>query len=224
MKLLLTRQIDWNTSDRKLFEQLGYEIAEEVPLIEIWYLPWAKEDKQHLRDTEWLFFTSHTPITNTLAFVETSKKIAVIGERSAKEVRNNGFEPTFISSSPNKKTMLKEWQAQYPNADQIFYPKSDLADQWVEDTLAAKDIYSFVSYRNVCPEVSTKKLAKLLEKAAFDAVYLTSPSAWQRFLQVYQEYDHPLELIAIGTTTLNEIEKNGYKGRLLAELRPSATH
>lgn len=216
MKILLTRQVDWNQLDRLTFEKNGYEVVAEVPLFEIQYLPWTEEAMEQLNAAEWLFFTSQTPIATTLAFVEEPKKIAVIGERSAEEVRKNGFEPDFISAVSTKRAMLAEWRLKFPHADRIFYPKSDLADESIEEAFADRTIYSFVSYQNIFPTSSIDKLKKLLAHRKFSAVYLTSPSAWYRFLEVYREYEDFVEMIAIGATTLEAIERAGYKGRILS--------
>ncbi|WP_281169967.1 uroporphyrinogen-III synthase [Enterococcus pallens] len=194
---------------------MGYQ-TRVLPLTSIQTLPLAGEELQQLRLSSWLFFTSQAAVPTVLAQVLPGINVAVIGQKTAEAVRRMGVEPAFISSKETKREMVKEWRMLYPQPTTIFYPKSQLADNLLEQMLEdTYQVHSFVAYQNLFLPDNQIKLDDLLRKAAVQSVYFTSPSAWRRFYSVYQHYYLPLELIAIGETTKQAIEKTGCKATLI---------
>lgn len=206
-----------NAADASFFEDRNFQI-ELLPLTSIHFNKIPNQQLQQLRASQWIFFTSQTAVEQTLLVADPRTKIAVIGTKTAQKVRKLGFEPTFISSIETKQAMLAEWREKYPSPTTIFYPKSQLADHYLEEQLENHhQVHSYVSYENRFPQTSRERLKKLLYDEKFQAVYLTSPSAWQRFYSVYRHFDYELEIIVIGETTRRAVFNDGYASRLLSD-------
>ncbi|EOL41699.1 uroporphyrinogen-III synthase [Enterococcus phoeniculicola] len=209
--ILLTRGVSLNEADKQFFEQLGYQTI-IVPLSEIQPLPLNTAILEQLSQSEWLFFTSQSPILSLLKHARKEIKIAVIGQKTAAIVRKAGFSVTFISPIETKEAMITFWRKQYPRPTTIFYPKSQLADSYIEESLShLYRIYAHVTYENRLPKETVSKLSHLSEQAKIQAVYLTSPSSWHRFYQIYKNITPSLTLIAIGPTTKKAIETDGFQ-------------
>lgn len=206
-----------NAEDAAFFERLNFQM-ELLPLTSIHFNGIPHQQLQQVRASQWIFFTSQTAVEQTLLVADPRTKIAVIGAKTAQKVRKLGFEPTFISSIETKQAMLSEWKEKYPSPTTIFYPKSQLADHYLEEQLGAHhQVHSYVSYENRFPQTSRECLKKLLSDKKIQAVYLTSPSAWRRFFLVYQLFDYELEIIVIGETTRRAVFNDGYASRLLSD-------
>ncbi|MGG5315325.1 uroporphyrinogen-III synthase [Enterococcus sp. AZ072] len=206
-----------NEADQAFFEAIGYRTM-VLPLTSIQILPLTEKALTQLHLSSWLFFTSQAAVPQVLSQALPDVNIAVIGKKTAEAVRRMGFEPAFVSSKETKRGMLQEWMALYPKQTTIFYPKSQLADNLLEQMLEdTYQVYSFVAYENLFLPDNQLKLDHLLKEAAIQSVYLTSPSAWQRFYSVYQRYYLPMELVVIGETTKKALEKTGCKALLIEE-------
>lgn len=216
--ILLTRGTGLNQGDRQMFEKVGWQTV-TVPLSVICPLPITPTMAAAIRQADWLVFTSQAPVIPVLQEAKLGVQIAAIGTKTAQAVANAGFPVTLISPQENKKALADELKAKLPHGAKIVYGKSQLADRALEEDLAADfQVTSFVVYENKCPRESREKLWQLLAKGQVQAVYLTSPSAWQRFKAIYEaaprQTDAPLQLVAIGATTLAAIETAGYQGIL----------
>ncbi|MGM0166148.1 hypothetical protein IGI39_001105 [Enterococcus sp. AZ135] len=173
-----------------------------------------------LKKSQWVFFTSQSAVRETLKVADKKIKIAVIGEKTAEAVRECGRQPTFISSVETKRAMLSEWSERYQEPTTIFYPKSQLADNYLEDQLNEDHVVtSFISYENKFPAESSQKLVHLLRYKKIQGVYLTSPSAWRRFFSVYRFFDNELAIFVIGETTRRAVLSDGYASSLITNLR-----
>jgi len=207
-----------NAEDQLRFRAEGYGRFYEIPLCEIKPLPITEAVKTKINAAEWLFFTSQAPVKSVLAAVEKGHRplIAVIGKKTSEMVQSCGFEVAFISPQETKKQFVSAWQESFPAGTTIFYPKSQLADDAIEELLGIEnEVTSSVLYHNVIPEERKAELAELLNLGGLAAVYFASPSAWNRFLSVYERTDKkPLIFYAIGATTKNAINKSGYEAVL----------
>ena len=203
-RILLTRQK--SVEDKKFFENKGYE-CQILPLSKLVLRELSVAEIAELNQSTWLIFTSQTPVQMILSHLKTPIKIACIGKKTADEIRKYGYTPDFIAQDSTKTKMLADWQAKYAEQGQVFYPMSNLA----ESIAPFKNV---ICYDNQAIPENMEKLKVLLENRQIDAVYLTSPSAWHRFYQLYKDYNYPLEIICIGTTTQVAIEKTGYKATI----------
>lgn len=217
--ILLTRPLAMNAEDQVRFCAEGYGQFYEIPLCEIKQLPISEAIKRKINAAEWLFFTSQAPVKSVLAVIEKGHHplIAVIGKKTGERVQSCGFEVTFVSPQETKKQFVSTWQERFPSGTSIFYPKSQLADDYIEERLGIEnDVTGSVLYQNVFPDERKGELAKLLNLGELSAVYFASPSAWNRFLSVYTKTEKkPLIFYAIGETTVKAINESGYEARLL---------
>ena len=216
--ILLTRPLAMNGADQIRFRAQGFGRFYEIPLCEIKQLPITETIKNKINAAEWLFFTSQAPVASVLAVIEKGRRplIAVIGKKTGEVVRSCGFEVAFVSPQETKKQFVSAWQEKFPTGTSIFYPKSQLADDYIEELLGSEnDVTGSVLYHNVFLEERKAELTELLKMDELSAVYLASPSAWKRFLSVYNKTEKKtLVFFAIGDTTKKAINDSGYEAVL----------
>ena len=216
--ILLTRPLAMNGADQIRFRAQGFGRFYEIPLCEIKQLPITETIKNKINAAEWLFFTSQAPVASVLAVIEKGRRplIAVIGKKTGEVVRSCGFEVAFVSPQETKKQFVSAWQEKFPTGTSIFYPKSQLADDYIEELLGSEnDVSGSVLYHNVFLEERKAELTELLKMDELSAVYFASPSAWKRFLSVYNKTEKKtLVFFAIGDTTKKAINDSGYEAVL----------
>ena len=216
--ILLTRPLAMNGADQIRFRAQGFGRFYEIPLCEIKQLPITETIKNKINAAEWLFFTSQAPVASVLAVIEKGRRplIAVIGKKTGEVVRSCGFEVAFVSPQETKKQFVSAWQEKFPTGTSIFYPKSQLADDYIEELLGSEnDVTGSVLYHNVFLEERKAELTELLKMDELSAVYFASPSAWKRFLSVYNKTEKKtLVFFAIGDTTKKAITDSGYEAVL----------
>ena len=216
--ILLTRPLAMNAADQIRFRAQGFGRLYEIPLCEIKQLPITETIKNKINAAEWLFFTSQAPVASVLAVIEKGRRplIAVIGKKTGEVVRSCGFEVAFVSPQETKKQFVSAWQETFPAGTSIFYPKSQLADDSIEELLGTEnDVTGSVLYHNVFLEERKAELTELLKKGELSAVYFASPSAWKRFFSVYDQTEKkPIVFFAIGDTTKKAINDSGYEAVL----------
>ena len=216
--ILLTRPLAMNGADQIRFRAQGFGRFYEIPLCEIKQLPITETIKNKINAAEWLFFTSQAPVASVLAVIEKGRRplIAVIGKKTGEVVRSCGFEVAFVSPQETKKQFVSAWQEKFPTGTSIFYPKSQLADDYIEELLGSEnDVTGSVLYHNVFLEERKAELTELLKMDELSAVYFASPSAWKRFLSVYNKTEKKtLVFFAIGDTTKTAINDSGYEAVL----------
>ncbi|MDB6352091.1 uroporphyrinogen-III synthase [Trichococcus sp. K1Tr] len=217
--ILLTRPLVMNAADQIRFRAQGFGRFYEIPLCEIKQLPITEAIRREINAAEWLFFTSQAPVASVLAVIEKGRRplIAVIGKKTGEMVRSCGFEVAFVSPQETKKQFVSAWQKSFPARTSIFYPKSQLADDAIEQLLGIGNVVtSSVLYHNVFLWERQAELTELLNKGELSAVYFASPSAWKRFLSVYIKTERkPLVFYAIGDTTKKAINDSGYEAVLI---------
>lgn len=207
-----------NAEDQVRFRAKGFGRFYEIPLCEIKLLPLTQAIKRKINAAEWLFFTSQAPVASVLAVIEKGHRplIAVIGKKTGEMVQSCGFEVAFVSPQETKKQFVSAWRERFPARTSIFYPKSQLADDYIEDCLGIEnEVTGSVLYHNVLHDERRAELAELLNAGVLSAVYFASPSAWERFFSVYSDTDkNPLIFYAIGETTKQAINQSGYEAVL----------
>lgn len=219
--VLLTRGAGLNEEDGRFFDQRGFHSV-TVPLTAIEPLAFSEETKTAIRHAQWLIFTSQAPVAAVLQQAAPGVKVAVIGAKTAAAVSAAGFAVDLVSPRETKKALVEELKARLPQGAKVVYPKSQLADAYLEVHLAEQlQVYSFTAYRNVFPKSSRAQIMRLLNEQQVTAVYLTSPSAWRRFRKIWEQArtvaKDELLLIAIGETTLAAIRLDGYDGTLKSD-------
>lgn len=218
--ILLTRQKGLNETDALSFTKAGYEVL-FCPLLTLRFLSIPKDVQKRLTQADWVLFTSQTPVPQIVPLLRKQTKIAVIGEKTAEAVCKLNREVDFISPQETKRAFLATFKDAYPQAGRVFYPKSQLADDYIETQLQTiAKVTSQVTYLNLPAKDGLKRCSHLLQEKAIDGVYVTSPSAAKRFLAVAEETGttNPILYFAIGATTQAYLAKRGIASRLISEL------
>lgn len=223
--ILLTRLIDDNKEDRFYFQQKGFETV-EIPLIRLEKREVGPSFESMVKQSEWIFLTSQHAAVFFLQQISKStlqmKKFAVIGEKTAQVLLASDIKPAFQATSPTKKNLVEAWTANYVVPTRIFYPKSNLADNSGEKKLIASghQLFTPILYDNYFPKENQRLLQECLLTTKLKAVYLASPSLWQRFLSVFRttELKEMPKLYCLGGTTRQAIIEDGYEATLRSDI------
>ncbi|GFH41731.1 hypothetical protein Hs30E_02820 [Lactococcus hodotermopsidis] len=173
------------------FAKRGFELI-SVPLIEI--LPISFDEPE----CEWVLLTSQSPLEFLSSFFLADKKIAVIGKETAAAVTEKlNRKVDFISSVATKVDFVQSFSNAKP-VGAIFYPKSNLADNYIEKHLP--NLISASVYENHLPENARETLKIQLFDAQVKALYFSSPSTFQRFIDMEIKAEN-LKFYADGRTT-----------------------
>lgn len=219
--ILLTRPKQYNEQDAVFFQQLGYQCL-QLPLITIQEKVLTKQQQQMIQQADWLLFTSQAAIKIMAPYIQKHSRIATVGRKTAQQLQQLGFKVDFISEVETKVSMMQAWLKLQPQG-LVVYGKSQLADDYIAQQLKQHNLnfYEFIAYDNVMNKERQKELIHLLKANKVDTVYFASPSAWQRFYQVYQYVPISLNFIALGVTTQQCISKSGYTSQLKQDLAVS---
>ncbi|MBO0440018.1 uroporphyrinogen-III synthase [Candidatus Enterococcus ikei] len=219
-KILLTRLLEDNQEDRLFFQKQGFATL-EIPLLT---LTMQKSDgtfEEMLKKSEWVFFTSQhaakfffqqQPAVNVDL---QAKKFAVIGAKTAQVLLDNHVKIDFQAPVSTKQKLFEAWSVCFTRPTTIFYPKSNLADNVGEAELKEQghDLFTPILYNNFFSDENRQRLKTCLVTEKITAVYLASPSLWQRFLSVFSEtgLTNMPKLYCLGQTTQQAIIKDGYE-------------
>ncbi|MHC5227800.1 uroporphyrinogen-III synthase [Enterococcus sp. LJL99] len=215
--ILLTRLISDNHEDRCYFEEKNY-FTLEIPLVTLKKRVLKPNEIKEMEQSEWIFLTSQHAAEFFIDLKKEhdlySKKYAVIGKKTGQVLLDNGFSIDYQAPVATKRELFEKWRTLYPAPKTIFYPKSNLADSLGEAAFlqAGYQFSTAVLYDNYFSEQSQKILRNALMTKKIDAVYLASPSLWQRFLYIFKEIktEKMPTLYCIGATTEKAIQKDGY--------------
>lgn len=215
--ILLTRLISDNYEDRCYFKEKNF-ITLEIPLTTLKKRALKLNEIEEIEQSEWIFLTSQHAAE---FFIELrkehdiySKKYAVIGGKTGQVLLDNGFSVDYQAPTATKRELFENWRTLYPAPKRIFYPKSNLADSSGEVAFlqAGYQFSTAILYENYFSEQNQDVLKEVLATKKIDAVYLASPSLWQRFLYIFKELkiEKMPDLYCVGETTKKAIQKDGY--------------
>lgn len=219
LKRLLYTGIARNLREKaKFFSQNGYYMI-ELPLIEI---EPSAFDFSGASKSEWLFLTSQAPLEFLSHDYLKTKRIAVIGQQTANALVESGFKAELIAEKPTKESLLQTFSEKIQKAS-IFYPKSNLADDYIETELTKKgyQISSQVIYQNKLPEHSKLSLVPLIYYKDIRTIFFSSSSTWIRFRNILAKRGVSLnqfDFLTQGETTKLKIISDGYHAREMSEL------
>lgn len=215
---LLTRQTEQNQRDQTTrFAHIEAEFI-SLPLIAFQNtFVWHQEQLNALAEFKWLFFTSQQGVraffTTLLQAVPKSelsalladKSFAVVGQKSRQMLQKYGYQADFQPQQATKKTLLAEWQHQFPTVQ--------TRRLWLVGNHAVlpetpTDCY-WPLYRNYCPPHQLRALTTLLHQTRLTDYFVSSPSIWRRFYQIYQTIPQcPLHYYCLGPTTAAAIHQD----------------
>lgn len=222
--ILLTRLLQDNLEDRIYFEKKGFKTV-EIPLLTLKKRVFSPVIQEKFIASQWIFLTSQHAADFLCQEVPKdiliTKKIAVIGTKTGAVIRKNNYRIAFQAPFPTKKSFFNTWAENYLEPTTIFYPKSNLANKLGESALKQQghELATPVLYDNYFASARQQQLKKYLLTATIEAVYLTSPSLWNRFFSVFQECTGLVmpKLYCVGKTTAQLIARDGYKAEYLVK-------
>ncbi len=165
--------------------------------------------------------------------IPAATRIAVVGEATARAVRELGARVDFMPQTDHSaRGMLAAWDALREGPASVFAPQADIASATLRDGFASHgwDAHIVIAYNTVAapadpsralnpagaPATDLPPGARLLrvEKLAaampgIDAVFFSSPSTVDRFLDHVPEPRPALEFIAIGESTAARLRERG---------------
>ncbi|WP_163537919.1 uroporphyrinogen-III synthase [Gracilibacillus sp. YIM 98692] len=173
--------------------------------------------------TDWLFFTSGNAVDFFQQYIESlsihpSCKIAAVGEKTANKLMEIGLQVDFQPSVFQGSSMVSEFLDRYGSNQRIALICGNRAREEIPNLLTKKqvDFQRVVLYRTIKNMEGKETLHRLFADQNIDACFFTSPS-------IVDQFDHLMDAallpvvkqklicVAIGKTTANHLEANGYQ-------------
>ena len=174
--------------------------------------------------------------------VPAGTRIAVVGEATAKAVHGLGADVDFMPEADHSaRGMLAAWEALRDGPASVFMPQADIASSTLRDGFAARgwDARIVTAYRTVAAPADPARAlhpaeasptepglppgCRLLDPAGLaaalpgiDAVFFTSPSTVDRFLDLVPEPAGSFLPVAIGDSTAARLRERGLETAAVA--------
>jgi len=225
-KIITTRALDQSDS---LFEKLIFEGAEVVPFqtFSTEQVSLSKSDFLELANKhfDWFVFTSQNGVRYFFSQLFENdfdsrffgnSKIAVIGEKTAQEVRKYGLIPDFVPSKFNSNALIEEFTQKY-NISQlnIIRIKGNFVKDPIGEFLASKAhrYENLIVYRINKINPSEDEKSKIINADA-DAIIFTASSIVDNFFEIFGETIarkmlEKIKVFAIGPMTAESLESKG---------------
>ncbi len=204
-----------------------------IPLIKTKTLELNNQIKSALNklyDFDWVIFTSKKGVIAFFKLLNDMKlsqnkikslKFAVIGISTASELNNQGFKADYINpGNTSKEFLFYLLRDVLNNYDKILIPLGNLANNFIPDALSEIssvtriDVYETIKLK----EINKKVLIRINEND-YKLLVFTSPSAFENFIEItgYKPKDKKLNILSIGQTTTNCIQKLGFDVNITAK-------
>lgn len=222
-KLLVTREQNQAEELKELL--IKYDALPIVtPLLKFASIPIEEVSTtlEEINKYDWIFFTS----ANTVHFFQKlnegrslalPKKIAAVGEKTAKALEHYGYKTDFIPSRYNGETLVKEFHAKY-GKESVAYLCGEKARPEIPTLFQECGIYfeKIILYRTIMNRDIQHELVKIMQNEKMDGLLFTSPSTVEAFCELL-----PTDLltvvksnqltVAIGTTTAASLEYHNFQ-------------
>ncbi len=167
---------------------------------------------------DWMIFTSRNAVESFFAALMEAKldmrsfaktKIAVIGDKTAKELEAHGVYCDFLPTRPDGRTLAEEFGKVIQPEDSIWYLKGLEGSKELADAFAGyKGYKEIVVYENHDVSYETEILDTMRMKAEqADGIFFTSASAVRRILKM--QIPFPKEIYSIGPATTEQLTQCG---------------
>ena len=179
-----------------------------MPMIEISALDFSLP--KALEAYDWLVFTSKNAVNSFFGKYENvSNKIAVIGASTAFSLSQFNIKADFTGQGKSAKDFAEEFFPQLNENENILLLPGNLAPDHVQNKLALKANVDRVNvYQTKATENSSQEVLTMIQNDKYDALLVTSPSAYQNLCIKLKTAQPKLRLISIGSTTTEAIHKN----------------
>ncbi|MGD7044142.1 uroporphyrinogen-III synthase [Jeotgalibacillus proteolyticus] len=223
--ILLTRPYHSALEDHELAaERQGRSII--VPMIETQAIEYDDKNEiiRKLPLYSWIVLTSRNSAVYAIKWLQKqnndwlkSIKIAVIGEKTAKYVKSQGYAIAFCPKSFRAADFIKEFPYDRAAKGRVLFPQGNLARPTILNAFQQRKIPcdKWVLYKTIQPEKSRNKLLTAFKQKDFSVITFASPSAVRNFVGIVKEDERLYEALkqgkwiiaSIGPTTTEELAR-----------------
>lgn len=196
-RIFISRELKPGSLFRKLLSQDGMVIKDHS-LIRFEEIPFSE-----VPDSNWIFFSSRNAVRYFFNQHQGSlnRKVGAVGLATAAALDKQGHSPDFIGSGSDTLRIASDFKA-IAGDEKVLFPMAEASRRTIQKALKAEQCIDLVTYRTL-EDVA-------IELQAADVLVFTSPSNVRSYLR--QFHIKPTQrVIAIGSTTRNELERNEVK-------------
>lgn len=194
-RVLLTREARDNKDFAELIQAAG---GEALSISMIGFRPSfldevVREKLENMNDYDWLVITSKHGVEHS--FRQTRKattlpKIAVIGEKTEKALRQYGHIPHFVPSQFVAECFVEEFIPLLHKESKVLVVKGNLARNLIAERIkeSGHTCDEVILYENAMPEESEEKLIEAISHEQIDVITFTSSSTVKHFMGVVEKH------------------------------------
>ncbi len=216
LHVALTRERQANSVLASLLQARGV-VTHDCPLLRI--LPPADVDPlenclSRLATYDWLVLTSTNAAFAVLsrAALPPGLQVACVGETTASQVREAGFDVNLLPARQTSKGLLEALASAGMKGKRVLWPRSELAPDTLMRGLQAlgATVEDPVGYRNEPDAPGLAELERLLQAREVQVVAFASASAARYAVRAVGELLHTARLYTIGASTTRELAGAGF--------------
>ncbi|PPS43354.1 uroporphyrinogen-III C-methyltransferase [Chroococcidiopsis sp. TS-821] len=195
--ILVTRSAGQSSDARDRLAILGANVI-EMPALEIGPpSSWEDLDRAiaHIADFNWLILTSTNGVDYFFARLATQGKdaralagvkIAVVGEKTAQSLEQQGLQPDFIPPNFIADALVEHFPEPL-QGKKILFPRVETGGREVlvkEFTAKGADVVEVAAYESRCPQNISPEALKALQQQAVDVITFASSKTVKNFCQL----------------------------------------
>lgn len=228
-KIIISTQSEESfTEFAKPLEDFGAKVI-SFPMISVGKSIISEQESvilKNIQTFDWLIFTSKNGIIFFFKKLEafnllSNIKIAVIGQKTAKELEKYGKVANYISKSNISETFAKELKNNVITKNsKVLLLLGNLAGSTIEKELEGfANITRINCYETTKPDNINKHYLEAINNAKYDIIIFTSSSGFHNFVEVFNcnENLKKLKIGSIGKSTTKAIEEYGVKPLFTAQ-------
>lgn len=195
--ILVTRSAGQSSNARDRLAMLGANVI-EMPALEIGPpSSWEDLDRAiaHIADFDWLILTSTNGVEYFFARLAiqgkdaralAGVKIAVVGEKTAQILAQQGLQPDFIPPNFIADSLVEHFPEPL-QGKKVLFPRVETGGREVlvkEFTMKGADVVEVAAYESRCPQRISPDALKALQQQAVDVITFASSKTVQNFCQL----------------------------------------
>jgi len=228
-KIIFTQPLNSSSKLEKRLNESGFDV-ERFPMVQTNRVEPNEELSNILKDINkysWLIFTSKNAIRHLFALLEEleydfpKKKIAVIGEKTAKTLKQYGYQADYENKGTTSHDFVEELKnGVIRKGSRVLAILGNLAPDTLE--IGLTDFMNFQRiniYETKPTQINEGALREIVQSERFDRVVFTSPSGITRMREVlrkdWQKMNY--KCICIGSVTAGALLESGIEPLRIAE-------
>ncbi|MEK3890564.1 uroporphyrinogen-III synthase [Bacillus sp. FSL K6-3431] len=183
---------------------------------------------KNIAQYDWIIFTSKNGVDyffqhiqghiDQSQFRESNIQFAVVGEKTREALDRYKLPSRFMPNVYTAEDFAREYFERELSAKRVLIPKGNLASKTIAESFRSHHIVAdeWIVYDTYYPTEKTDNLIQLLTEDQLDIVAFTSPSTFNHFKKIIDQYhldNHAkkIEIATIGTVTKRAVEQAGYE-------------